>query len=474
MAEIEHLLARCLTVIEEGQTIEECLARYPDRRDELEPLLRAAQVARAAPLVIPSSGFREGSRDRMVSMIQERRSRETPRTATERSGFFGWLRSLAQPSGPVRRTAVTAAAALTALLLIALVSVGVVHASSDTVPGDSLYPVKHAAERLRIAVSLTESEELRLRLQFASERLEEASKLASRGSREDIAPLMRRYAAEVEAASTILRRRRDRDAGASSMFPLVRDRLDQQQAQLQALQGTVSEQAQPAVQHALAVSEEAERRARELEAAPPGSPSATANPAMPSTATRTPCPSSPPSATADVGSREETASHTPSLRRQTKTPESAGRAGTTSPPGQTRTAMSTRPTRTSESQTDVETPVPPGLTHTPDGPERTRTPGPAQPSRTPQPPEADPPGTGHTPNPPDPGPPGPDSTPERPDPDQPGQGEGPEPPNPDPPGQGNGPSPPGNPDPSDPEEPGQPPDPRDPGPPDQDESPDQP
>ena len=472
MTETERILARCLGALDKGETVEESLARYPDKRDELEPLLHAAQITRTTPSVVPSPDFREGARDRMVSMIREKESETARHHTTRRRGFLKWLFPHAGVSGPVRRSALAATAALTALLVVTAASVGVVHASSDTLPGDSLYPVKLAAERLRMAISLTQNEELRLRLQFASERLEEANELAARNRGEEIEPLMRQYAAELEAANGILRRQRDRDSEATSVYRLIRHQLDQQQAQLMAIQDLVSDEARPAVEHALAASEDTKRQAMEFEDSPKATPSVSPWPSP----TTSPAhgPSLTPSPKADVGPRDEAPTYTPSIPGRTRTPESPGLTATPNPPGLTRTRMPARPTGTAVDPKTGDTPPPPGLTRTPKGFERTRTPGPPEPRSTPRPPDADPQEPGDTPGAPEFGPPGLESTPGPPNPDPPGQGEGPDPPASDSPGEDNSPNPPGNPDHSDPEDSGRPTDPTDPGPPGQGESPDQP
>ena len=463
MTKTEILLARCLTALENGETVESCLARYPDERDELAPLLRAAQIARAAPTVVPSADFQEGARDRMVRMIREREASKSPARREKRHGFLEWLWPSGGFSRPVRRSALATVAALIGLLIITISGVGVVYASSDSVPGDSLYPVKLAAERLRLAVSLTESEELRLRLRFASERLEEASELAASERGAEIEPLMQQYAAELKAANGILRRRRDRQSDPVSASPLIRYALDQQQAQLKAIQDRVSDEAQPAVDRALEASEQTEREALELEHFPTGTPSI--SPGLSPTATRTRSPSRTPSPKAETGPEDQGPTDTPPMPGRTKTPEAPGLTATPHPPGLTRTPVPARPTGTPTEPEVEDTPLPPGLTRTPRG---------RQPTITPGPPESDPSGPSNTPQAPDPGPPDSGNAPGPPDPDPPGQGEGPAHPDPDPPGLDNNQNTSGDSNHPGSEDTSQTPDPPNPGPPVQAESPDQP
>jgi RNA polymerase sigma-70 factor (ECF subfamily) len=68
---------------------------------------------------------------------------------------------------------------LAILLIFALVSGGTVYASSDSLPGDTLYPLKRLRERVELAATLDEAAATRLRLTFTTTRLDEMSRLLS-------------------------------------------------------------------------------------------------------------------------------------------------------------------------------------------------------------------------------------------------------------------------------------------------------
>ena len=71
MAEkIEIILEKCLTRLKAGETVEDCLRRFPDRRDELEPLLSAAAQLYAVPEISVSEDFRRESHDRLLAGIR--------------------------------------------------------------------------------------------------------------------------------------------------------------------------------------------------------------------------------------------------------------------------------------------------------------------------------------------------------------------------------------------------------------------
>ena len=70
------ILDSCVTAIEEhGKTVAECLAQYPDQREELEPLLHLVARLRAARTLQAPSEFRRTStlRVRNIAAAEQRR-----------------------------------------------------------------------------------------------------------------------------------------------------------------------------------------------------------------------------------------------------------------------------------------------------------------------------------------------------------------------------------------------------------------
>jgi hypothetical protein len=123
---IEHALEDCLTRMHlKGATPEECLAQYPEYRDELAPLLLAALGLGALESVNPRPEFKAKTRTRLLAHM-----RSNPRPASN------WRGSLA----------FRYAASLT-LLFVALATTGTALAQ-NALPGDTLFGWKLASERL--------------------------------------------------------------------------------------------------------------------------------------------------------------------------------------------------------------------------------------------------------------------------------------------------------------------------------------
>jgi hypothetical protein len=401
MTQIERLLAQCLDDLEQGDSVQECLARYPERGKELEPLLRAAQRVRSAPNVIPAASFRQGARARMLDKIQARTPVKEPDRASRREGLLDRLRlNLALPV-TVRRLTLPALTTITIVLILGMMSLGVVYAASESLPGDSLYAVKLAGERVRLTLSFSEINDAKLHLRSAGERLEEAATLVERDEGDDIQPLMQEYAAQVQAASGILHRQRARGMDVAWLSGHLHEQLAQHEAVLSRVREEVSEEARSAVEKALAASREAQNRALEPKEEPQASstntptstPTATSVATEPPTPTQTsrPTDTQEPTDTTEPDEESEPTqtsvppghTKTPEAPGQTRTPHPPDRTKTPQPPGQANTPQSSEPIKTPTGPGQVNTPKPPGQTNTPKPQGETKAPQPPGQTRTP-------------------------------------------------------------------------------------------
>jgi hypothetical protein len=68
---IDSILDQCLAWMEEGYSISEALSRFPDRREELEPLLQTAARLKRLETLRPPAAFLTGSSKRLARRLAE-------------------------------------------------------------------------------------------------------------------------------------------------------------------------------------------------------------------------------------------------------------------------------------------------------------------------------------------------------------------------------------------------------------------
>ncbi len=163
MNKLYDALENCLQNLEQGQDLDSVLARYPDLVKQLRPMLEASLRARTpSGRTIPSDVQRRG-RARLMQRAAE--MREAKRAPCRRMipMFSRW--------------AITFGVA--GALFIS--STGLVSASSGTLPGDQLYPVKRTWEDVRLLFVFNPQGRNVLESQYEQERLNEIDELLMKG-----------------------------------------------------------------------------------------------------------------------------------------------------------------------------------------------------------------------------------------------------------------------------------------------------
>jgi hypothetical protein len=143
-------------------------------RAEFRAELRAQLVAIAPRIVAESAGTRAGLTEVKTRPMPSRAAAETRRAAKHSDSFLDRVRGLR-----LGRPLSIAASIVTAF---ALLLGGAVWMSRDALPGDNLYGLKRASERVELATAGSDTEKARDHLKFAETRAHEVRALLSRGS----------------------------------------------------------------------------------------------------------------------------------------------------------------------------------------------------------------------------------------------------------------------------------------------------
>ncbi len=185
----DDILDICLDrIMVKGDTIEQCLASYPEQAAELEPLLRAALSAvKASSRIESRPEFQRLAKHRLLSAIEEKRKKRVE----HRMPLWGWQ----------RRWAV----ALVAVLVLILAGVGTVTASASSLPGDTLYPVKTATEKVQGFFTFGSEAKANFYMKLAQRRLDELKSLVEK-NRDIPQSLLGIMSAETDGAIEILSR----------------------------------------------------------------------------------------------------------------------------------------------------------------------------------------------------------------------------------------------------------------------------
>ena len=184
--ELDNILDECLErMLTGGETVEQCLARYPQWARELEPLLQASLFARKASSIEPRPEFRERARYQLRAALQEMAEKRE-----RRFSLFRW-----QPQWVT---------AVIVVLVLVVASGGTVAASGNSMPDELLYPVKLATERVRLTLTPSALGKAELYLEMADKRVAEIIVMANRGKAEHVEQVARRLNSYLAQAADLV------------------------------------------------------------------------------------------------------------------------------------------------------------------------------------------------------------------------------------------------------------------------------
>ncbi len=217
---IENILDECLERLRQGDSVEQCLARYPERAAELEPLLRVAMASQKASLAVePRPEFKARARNEIRSQLHDKGRKTEPKKTS--------------PVGWIPRWAVVVASVV---LIFLLAGTGTVAASSSSMPDDTLYPVKLAAERVRLGLSRGDIKKARVNVHLADIRVKEIVYLAKKGDSRRLETALSRLEGHMEAIDRAIEANADRpkvQEALTALKALLEERMAENEAAIQ-------------------------------------------------------------------------------------------------------------------------------------------------------------------------------------------------------------------------------------------------
>ena len=163
--DIELLLDICIEEMHKGKSIEECLAEYSQYASQLKPLLQLVEQIEALPQPAPST---EAISSTLINIGKEIAqltiTAETPVVRGKKRKTISFFNIFQKPK---------LMWAFSAALLFLVVLFSAATISANSVPGDILYPLKLATEKVKFLLTFDSEKKAELRLTFSDKRLQE-------------------------------------------------------------------------------------------------------------------------------------------------------------------------------------------------------------------------------------------------------------------------------------------------------------
>jgi hypothetical protein len=177
----DDILNECVEHVLRGESVEQCLQRYPEQAPEIEPLLRVAAAARkTSSAVEPMPEFKARVRHEIQLHFRSKGRKAEPKSTPALHWMPRW-----------------AIAAMAFVFVVLLMGTTTVAASSETVPGDTLYSVKTTTEQIQLKLTFSKAAKAKLQARFAERRVWEMARLAEKGRMAKLAALATRFEAHL-------------------------------------------------------------------------------------------------------------------------------------------------------------------------------------------------------------------------------------------------------------------------------------
>ncbi len=171
--DFETALDESLALLQSGNSVEECLRRFPHHAEELRPLLETAAALSTVRLPAPQASAIRRSRERMLQESERQFGGQAVSIALF-SRYVGRFVNLLTGKETLDMKTPTRFAFTLLLLAVFVVSgMGVNMASANALPGDALYPAKRFFEKARLTFTVDPTKRVQVERQLQERRREE-------------------------------------------------------------------------------------------------------------------------------------------------------------------------------------------------------------------------------------------------------------------------------------------------------------
>ncbi len=189
--EFDIALDDCLTLLQSGVSVDDCLEKYPHLSTDLEPILLVSAKVMRVQKPKASAGSVSNNRARMLAELQSNQKAEPfklvnifPKVSFKQLGrYAGQLNqiSIFKEKTQIMKFAQT----LATFAVLAIGLTATVTASASTIPGDALYPVKLMTEKAQVLVT-ADSNIADVQAKHTLRRLEEIKALQAENKTENV------------------------------------------------------------------------------------------------------------------------------------------------------------------------------------------------------------------------------------------------------------------------------------------------
>lgn len=176
--DLEEALDQSLFWLREGLDLEACLARYPAYARQLRPLLELALDLKQVRTPEPSAAARAAGEERILATLTRASSRRPGRGPLVPLGLVA---PLVPPFKPVFPRLAWQWLAVLTLLILAAIGTASVSASAGSLPGDALYPVKLAVEKVHLSLTFDEAGRQALQEEFDAQQRQDVQTVLHAG-----------------------------------------------------------------------------------------------------------------------------------------------------------------------------------------------------------------------------------------------------------------------------------------------------